>query len=100
MPKAFTIAVPRYRIENAKGDFFDVFNKRVNAIKGAIALAAEYPGNTFLVVKVVYQKRKVIFRFQVEPQFDLDDIKDVYQGIIDVYQKKLKKTRFWRKSDG
>jgi hypothetical protein len=100
MPKPFTIAVPRYRIENVTGDFFDVYNKRVNAINGAIKLAAEYPGNTFVVVKIVYQKRKIIFRFQIDTQFDLDDIKDVYQSIIGVYQKKLSKTRFWRKSDG
>lgn len=99
MVKPFTIATPRYRIEGVKGEYFDVFNKRANAIKAAIKMASDYPGTTFLVVKIVFQKRKVIFRYQVDTQFDFDDLKDVYRGIIEVYQKKLDKTRFWRKSD-
>jgi|SRR5579885_1222506 len=97
--KPFTIATPRYRIEGEKGEYFDVFNKRTNAIKAAIKMAAEYPGTTFLVVKLVFHKRKVVFRFKVDTQFDFDDLQDVYRGIIEVYQKKLDKTRFWRKSD-
>lgn len=97
--KPFTIATPRYRIEGVKGEYFDVFNKRTNAIKAAIKMASDYPGTTFLVVKCVFHKRKVVFNYKVETQFDFDDMQDVYRGIIEVYQKKLDKTRFWRKSD-
>jgi hypothetical protein len=95
-----TIAMPRYYIRGMKGEHFDVFNKKTNAIKEAVALAIEYPGNTFLVVKKVYSKETTVFSFKFEAQFKLEDIKDVYNGVIDSCQKKLKKTRFWREPDG
>ena|ERR1700674_3517842 len=97
--KPTTAATPRYRIESVKGDFFDVFNKRINAIKAAIKLAAEYPGTTFVVVKKVNFKDKTIFSFKVEVNCEFDDIQDMYQGILEAYQEKLNKTRYWRKSD-
>jgi hypothetical protein len=90
---------PRYRIESVKGDYFDVFSKRKNAIRNAIKLAIEYPGTTFLVIKKVNQKDKTIFRFKIEVDFDFDDLQDVYGGVIEVYQNKLDKTKYWRKSD-
>jgi|SRR6185369_13507919 hypothetical protein len=98
--KPFTIATPRYAVESVKGDHFDIFNKRVNAIKAAIKLASEYPGTTFVVVKKVFRKRKVIFSFQLDIHMDFDDMQDVFKNIIDVYQKKLGKTKYWRKSNG
>lgn len=94
-----TGATPRYRIESVKGQYFDVFAKKVNAIKAAIGMAVEYPGTTFLVVKTTVLKKKVIFRFKVETEFQFDDLQDVYRGIIEVYQQKLDKTKYWRKSD-
>lgn len=98
--KAFTLATPRYAIESGKGDQLDIFSRRANAIKEAIKLAAEYPGTTFVVVKKVFHKKKVIFSFRIEAQLDFDDVQDVYRSIIEVYQKKLDKTKYWRKSDG
>lgn len=98
--KAFTIATPRYAVESVKGDYFDIFSKRVNAIKAAIKMAAAYPGTTFVVVKKVNHKRKIIFQFKVDLQMDFEDLQDVYRSIIDVFQKKLDKTKYWRKSDG
>lgn len=99
MPKVFTAATPRYRIEGVKGEFFDVFNKRKNAIKAAIQMATDYPGATFLVVRYANLKKKVIFRFMIEADFSFDDIQDVYRGVIEAYQKKLDKTKYWRKPD-
>lgn len=97
-PKAMTAGTPRYRIESVKGEYFDVFNKRANAIKAAIKMATEYPGSTFLVVKKTLED-KIIFSFRVDADFQFDDIKDVYQGIVEAYQKKLDKTKYWRKPD-
>jgi hypothetical protein len=97
MKKQRTLETPRYRIEGVKGEYFDVFNKRTNAIKTTIKMASEYPGTTFLVVKTTYHKRKVIFQFKIENQFDFNDLQDVYRSIIDVYQKKLDKTKYWSK---
>ena|SRR5579864_8740896 len=97
--KPFTLATPRYRIEGVKGEYFDVFSKRANAIKAAIKMATEYPGATFVVVKKVNLKDKVIFRFKIEIDFEFDDVQDMYRGIIEAYQKKLDKTTYWRKSD-
>ena len=97
--KNMTGASPRYRVEGVKGEYFDVFNKRANAIKAAIQMATEYPGTTFLVVKKTLLKEKIVFRFKIESDFQFDDIQDVYQGIVDVYQKKLDKTKYWRKPD-
>lgn len=94
-----TAATPRFRIEGVNGEYFDVFNKRANAIKAAIKMATEYPGTTFVVVKKVNLKDKVIFRFKVEIDFDFDDIQDMYRGIIEAYQGKLDKTKYWRKPD-
>ena len=94
-----TSATPRYRIQGVKGEYYDVFNKRANAIKAAIQMATEYPGTTFLVVRKTLLKEKIVFSFKIESDFQFDDIKDVYQGIIDVYQKKLNKTKYWRKPD-
>ena len=94
-----TGGTPRYRIESVKGQFFDVFAKKANAIKAAIAMAVEYPGTTFLVVKTTMLKKKVIFRFKVEAEFQFDDIQDVYSGVIEAYQTKLNKTKYWRKPD-
>jgi hypothetical protein len=99
MKKAFTIATPRYSIESVKGAHFDIFNQRLNAIKAAIKLAVEYPGNTFIVVKKVNHTSKTIFSFKVEVQMELDDLQEIYQGIIDTYQIKKDKTKYWRKSD-
>lgn len=99
MRKVFTAATPRYRIESVKGEYFDVFNKRANAINAAIKMAVEYPGTTFVVVKKVNLKDKVIFRFKIEVDFDFDDLQNVYRSIIEVYQKKLDKTKYWRKPD-
>lgn len=96
---AFTIATPRYFIESVKGDHFDVFNQRTNAIRCAIKMATEYPGTTFVVVKKANYKRKIIFQFKIDIQMDFDDLTDVYQAVIDSYQKKLDKTKFWRKLD-
>lgn len=98
--KAFTIATPRYAIESVRGDHLDIFSKRVNAIKAAIKMAAEYPGTTFLVVKKVNHKRKIIFRFMVDIQMDFNDLPDVYRAIAETFQKKSDKTKYWRKSDG
>lgn len=92
-------STPRYRIESVKGQYFDVFAKRTNAIKAAISMAVEYPGTTFLVVKTTMLARKIIFRYKVEAEFSFDDIQDVYRGIIEVYQEKLNKTKYWRKPD-
>jgi len=100
MPKPYTIATPRYRIEGVKGEYYDVFNKRANAIKAAISMAVEYPGATFLVVKHVFHKTKVIFKIKIDSQFEFEDLQNVCNGMIDTYQKKLDKTKFWRKSDG
>jgi hypothetical protein len=94
-----TAATPRYRIEGVKGEYFDVFGKRAKAIKAAIKLASEYPGTTFLVVKKANRKDKVIFRFKIETQFEFDDVQDIYRAFIEVYQKKLNKTKYWRKSE-
>lgn len=90
---------PRYRIEGVKGEFFDVFAKRANAIKAAIALAIEHPGTEFLVVRTTLVKKKVVFRFKLEVEYQFNDLQDVYRGIIEVYQKKLDKTKYWRKPD-
>lgn len=98
--KAFTIATPRYAVESVTGDHFDIFAKRVNAIRAAIKMGAEYPGATFVVVKKVNHKRKVIFQFKIDLQMDFEDLQEVYQGIINTYQKKWDKTKYWRKSDG
>ena len=97
--KPFTPATPRYRVEGVKGEYFDVFNKRVNAIKAAVKMAAEYPGTTFLVVKKVNLKDKVIFRFKIEAEYQFDDVQDVYRAVIEVFQKKFDKTKYWRKPD-
>jgi|SRR5579863_5379807 hypothetical protein len=97
MRSPITIMTPRYQIQGVKGDYFDVFSQRKNAIRGAIKLAIEYPGATFLVVKKVNQKDKTIFRFKIEADFDFDDIQEMYRGVIEAYQKKLDKTKYWRK---
>jgi len=94
-----TGATPRYRIETVKGQYFDVFAKKANAIKAAIGMAVEYPGTTFLVVKTTLIKKKVVFRFKIETEYQFDDLQDVYRAIIETYQQKLDKTKYWRKPD-
>src|SRR5277367_1350035 len=99
MTKAITSVTPRYRVEGVKGEYFDVFNKRKNAIKAAIKLATEYPGAIFLVVKKVNFKDKTIFSFKVAVDFEFEDIQDFYCGVIEAYQEKFDKTKHWIKSD-
>jgi len=99
MGKSYSIAVPRYQIRGVKGDVFDVFNKKTNAIQAAIEMATDYPGTTFQVVKKVFHKEVLVFSFKVEIQVDFDNLQDMYRSVIEVYQKKLDKTRFWRKPD-
>jgi hypothetical protein len=96
---AMTGSSSRYRIQGVKGEYFDVFNKRANAVKAAIKMAAEYPGTTFVVVKKSLLKEKIIFSFKIEAEFQFDDIQDVYDGIVETYQIKLNKIKYWRKSD-
>lgn len=97
--KPSTGATPRYRIEGVKGEYFDVFNKKANAIKAAIAMAVEYPGTTFLVNRKSLVSEKIIFSFKIEADYRFDDVQDVYNGIIEAYQSKLDKTKYWRKPD-
>jgi hypothetical protein len=99
MPPALTAKTPRYRIESVKGELFDTFKQRKNAIRGAVRMAIEYPGATFLVIKMVNLKSKVIFRVKIEVDFEFEDVQDMYSGLIQVYQKKLDKTKYWRKSE-
>jgi hypothetical protein len=99
MKKASTGATPRYRVEGVKGEYFDVFNKKANAIKAAIAMAVEYPGTTFLVRKKSLIKEKIIFSFKIEANYQFEDLQDVFKGVIETYQTKLDKTKYWRKSD-
>jgi hypothetical protein len=99
MEKAFYIASPRYKIKGVKGEVFDVFKQRVNAIKASIKLASEYPGTTFLVVKKVVNKETIIFSVNLAIKFEFEDLQDVYQSLISNYEKKLKKTKYWRKDD-
>jgi len=99
MKKASTASTPRYRIEGVKGEYFDVFNKRANAIKAAIAMAAEYPGTTFRVVKTTLLKSKIIFSFKIESDYAFEDLQSMCNGVIEVYQNKLNKTKYWRKPD-
>lgn len=94
-----TGAAPRYRIQGVKGEYFDVFSKRANAIKAAIKMATEYPGTTFVVVKKTNVTEKTIFSFKIEVDFQFDDIQDVYGGVVEAFQKKLNKTKYWRKPD-
>ena len=94
-----TGATPRYRVEGVKGEFFDVFAKKANAIKAAVQMATEHPGVTFLVVRTTLVKKKVVFKFKLDIEYQFADLQDVYRGIIDVYQKKLDKTKYWRKPD-
>lgn len=96
--KPMTAATPRYRVQGVKGEYFDVYAKRKNAIRAAIKMATEYPGTTFLVVKKTL-KEKIIFRFKIEADFHFDDIQDVCRGVIEAYQKKLDKTKYWRKPE-
>lgn len=90
---------PRYRVEGVKGEYYDVYNKKANAIKAAVGLATEYPGTTFLVVRTTLLKKKIVFRFKLEIEYQFDDVQDVYRGIIDTFQCKLDKTKYWRKPD-
>ena len=94
-----TGATPRYRIESVTGQYFDVFAKKVNAIKAAIGMAVEYPGTMFLVVKTTILKKKVVFRFKIEAEYQFDDVQDVYRSVVEVYQEKLDRTKYWRKPD-
>lgn len=94
-----TGATPRYRLEGVKGEFFDVFAKKANAIKAAIEMATEHPGTTFLVVRTTLLKKKVVFKMRLEMDFQFDDLQDVYASVVSVYQKKLDKTKYWRKPD-
>lgn len=96
---SFTLATPRYRVVGTSGNNFDVFNQKKNAIKAAIALATEYAGNTFEVLKEVNGKKKIVFSLKIDTQFDFDDLKEVYQGLVTAYQNKLDKTRYWRKDE-
>lgn len=99
MRKTMTGATSRYRVEGVKGEYYDVFAKKANAIKAAIELATEFPGTTFLVIRYSMVKRKVIFRFKLDIEFAFNDVQDVYRAMIDTYQKKLDKTKYWRKPD-
>lgn len=96
MSRPYTTACPRYKVEGLNGEHFDVFNKRENAIKCATKLAVEYPGNTFIVIKNVFRKDKIIFSFKIDCISELRDIQHIYRGLVETYQKKLDKTKLWR----
>lgn len=98
MVKPFTLKTPQYHIMGLKGEHFDVFNKRGNAIKEAIKLASEYPGATFLVIKRVHNKDKTIFSFKIDADVNFEDLVDMYDGVLEAFKIKKDKTQFWRKS--
>lgn len=92
-----TIAVPEYFIRNPKGDHFNFFRRRENAIKAAIKMAFEYPNATFVVIKKVFMKEKQIFSFKFDAEFDFEDFKTVHQSILEMSSSKLEKAHLWRK---
>lgn len=94
-----TIATPEYTIKNAKGDHFDVFKKRENAIAAAIEMAFEYPGATFIVIKKVFMKEKEVFSFKFDSKYDFEDFQIIFNSILNASQNKLKKTKYWRKNN-
>lgn len=99
MSKSFKASVPRYLIESVNGDYFDIYNKKINAIQAAIDLAIQYPGVTFVVVKKILHKRTIIFRYALTMQAEFADLKNVYNSIIKTYQNKLDKMKYWREAD-
>lgn len=98
--KPYTIAVPRYAVESEAGTHLEIFSQKNNAIKAAIKLANEYRGNTFLVIKKTFHKRKQVFRICLDMEMNFEDVSVAYQALVDAFQDKLSKTKYWRKSDG
>lgn len=96
MSKPYTINIPKYRIKGMNDEVFDVFNRRETAIKVATNMAVEYPGNTFLVVKKINNKEKIIFSCNIDSNPSLKDIKVYYSSLISALQKRLNKTKYWR----
>jgi hypothetical protein len=86
----------RYQIKGIDGKYFDVFNKKAEAIKEAIKLGTEYTGITFLVIKRSINQEQIIFKFKQETTVEFDDLNNYYDGMIKVYQEKLKKIQRWR----
>lgn len=97
MSKPYTIAIPRFFIKGEGGEHYDSFNKKVNAIEKAIELSIEYPGNTFQVVKKVFQKETIVFSYQIKINSNISDLQDIYKIIINIYSKKFNKIKYWRK---
>lgn len=100
MSNPFTIATPQYHVKGIGGELLNVFGKRSNAISAAIDLAVEYPGDNFVVIRRANRKNKIIFSVSIDIKSAFSDIPDVYGKLFSVYQKKLNKTKLWRKTDG
>ena len=94
-----TIATPQYFVKSVKGDFFNIFNKRENAIKEAIKMAFDYHQTTFIVTKKVLTKEKKIFSFKFDSEFEFDDFQTIHNAILNNSRMKLDKTKFWRKNE-
>ncbi len=92
----FTISTPQYHIVGVSGEHFDIFNKRANAIKEAIKLAFEFPGENFSVIKKVNLKEKKIFSFTLSVEMDFADIKSIYEFITEASANKSNRMRYWR----
>lgn len=100
MTLPFTTDIPTYVIRGESSLQLDVFNKKQKAIKAAIKMASEYSGITFHVIEKQNWSEEVIFSITLNYTTKFENLPLLYKGIVDVFQAKLNKIKFWRKADG
>lgn len=100
MAQPLTTDVPTYVIRGVDSLQFDIFYKKQKAIKKAIKMASEYAGVTFQVIERQNWNEKIIFSITLDCNTGFENLPCLYKAMVDVFQEKLNKTKFWRKVDG
>lgn len=100
MKQEFSTNTPRYEVRSPGWDHLEVFDDQKEAYQAVFNFALQFPNTEFCVVKKVNWDEEVIFKLNVNLTCGLDNIKEFYKSMVDLFQAKLVETTTWRRQDG
>ncbi len=100
MEQAISTATPRYEVRSPGLEHLDIFDDQKEAYKSAFELSLRFPATDFFVVKKVNWEEEIIFKLNTDLSCGLDNIREFYKSMAELFQSKLVETIAWRREDG
>lgn len=71
----------RYQVIDSTGSVLDVFKQMENAVAKVFALASQFRGDKFLVIKKSLHKEEIVLELMMQMNFKFKDVSTVFGGI-------------------